>query len=132
MSVALFVRRLNLVALAAIASLILLPAKAFAEWYPSEPVQLESTESTSAASTSWSLSRSPGTSHSSWGSLTGPDCPDGEPNVWMATIDIGDGLTVRVNAPLCYNCLRPPDPELPYHSPDGLAVVIEALEPYGG
>ncbi len=40
MSVALFVRRLNLIALAAIASLILLPAKAFAEWYPSEPVKL--------------------------------------------------------------------------------------------
>jgi putative tricarboxylic transport membrane protein len=40
MSVALFVRRLNLITLAAIASLILLPAKAFAEWYPSEPVKL--------------------------------------------------------------------------------------------
>jgi hypothetical protein len=65
-----------------------------------------------------------------WGALADGDCPTGEPNVWMATVAFDDGLLLRINAPLCYNCLAPPDPERPYNQPDGLRAVVAGLTPY--
>jgi hypothetical protein len=74
----------------------------------------------------------PSTGHTGWDELSGPDCPDGEPNVWMATIELDPDLLIRINAPLCYNCLNPPDPELPYQTPEGLQAVIGGLRQYDG
>lgn len=65
-----------------------------------------------------------------WGSLDEDDCPEGEPNVWMATVQFGEDLLVRINPPLCYNCLSPPDRERPYNQPDGLRAVVAALTAY--
>ena len=65
-----------------------------------------------------------------WGTLVGGECPVGDPNVWMATVTSDDGLLLRINAPLCYNCLAPPDPERPYGQPDGLRAVIAGLVPF--
>jgi hypothetical protein len=67
-----------------------------------------------------------------WGTLVDGECPIGDPNVWMATITLDDGLLLRINAPLCYNCLAPLDPERPYSQPDGLRAVIAGLVPYEG
>ncbi|MDW3212728.1 MAG: hypothetical protein R8G01_01940 [Ilumatobacteraceae bacterium] len=64
-----------------------------------------------------------------WGELTSGECPAGEPNVWMATVEVDD-LYIRVNPAFCYNCLSPPTPELPYRSPDGLRTIVAALEPF--
>lgn len=77
------------------------------------------------------LGAPPGEFRESWGALDDDSCPEGEPNVWMATIDFDDGLLLRVNAPLCYNCLAPSDPAQPYSQPDGLRAVISGLMPYG-
>jgi hypothetical protein len=64
-----------------------------------------------------------------WGELATSDCPAGEPNVWMATVEV-DGLYIRVNPAFCYNCLIPPSPELPFRTPDGLRTIVAALEPF--
>ncbi len=64
-----------------------------------------------------------------WGELATGDCPVGEPNVWMATVEIDD-LYIRVNPAFCYNCLLPPTPELPFRSPDGLRTIVAGLEPF--
>ena len=65
-----------------------------------------------------------------WGALVDGECPIGDPNVWMATVTFDDGLLLRIDAPLCYNCLAPPDPERAYSQPDGLRAVIAGLVPY--
>lgn len=64
-----------------------------------------------------------------WGELTTGDCPVGEPNVWMATVEVDD-LYISVNPAFCYNCLLPPTPELPFHTPGGLQTIVAALEPF--
>lgn len=66
-----------------------------------------------------------------WGELTTGDCPAGEPNVWMATVDV-DGIHIRVNPPICYNCLAPPAPDRPFQASEGLRAIVAALEPYAG
>ncbi len=64
-----------------------------------------------------------------WGELATGDCPVGEPNVWMATVEIDD-LYIRVNPAFCYNCLLPPTPDLPFRTADGLRTIVAALEPF--
>jgi hypothetical protein len=73
----------------------------------------------------------PSPDRTGWGTLSADPCRDGEPNVWMATVHQPDGLLIRVNAPICYNCLLPPAPERPYQQPDGLRAAIAGLVPYG-
>ncbi|MEJ7800057.1 MAG: hypothetical protein WKF60_06020, partial [Ilumatobacter sp.] len=63
-----------------------------------------------------------------WGELVTGDCPIGEPNVWMATVEVDD-LYIRVNPVICYTCLISPTPELPYRTPEGLRTVVAALTP---
>jgi len=65
-----------------------------------------------------------------WGTLAEGECPDGEPNLWMATVRFDENLLLRINAPLCYNCLSAPDADRPYQQPDGLRAIIAALTPY--
>ncbi len=74
----------------------------------------------------------PAPSRSGWDELLSDDCPVGESNVWMATVATDDGLLIRVNGALCYNCLLPPTPELPYRTADGLRTVVASLVHYDG
>jgi hypothetical protein len=69
---------------------------------------------------------------SGWGALLDDVCPDGDPNVWMATVRHPNGTLVRINAPICYSCLLSPDPARPYQQPDGLRAVVDGLLPYEG
>jgi hypothetical protein len=64
-----------------------------------------------------------------WGGLVTADCPVGEPNVWMATVEVDD-LYIRVNPAFCYNCLLPPTADLPYRTPAGLRTIVAALRPF--
>jgi hypothetical protein len=64
-----------------------------------------------------------------WGELVTGDCPIGEPNVWMATVEVDD-LYIRVNPAFCYNCLLPPTPDVPYLTPAGLRTIVAALRPF--
>jgi len=67
-----------------------------------------------------------------WGPLNDDVCTTAELNVWMATIRFSDGMLLRVNAPIRYNCLVTPDFNLPYHQPDGLRAVVDAITPCAG
>lgn len=74
----------------------------------------------------------PSPSRSGWDELLDDGCPAGEPNVWMAMVASDDGLLIRINGALCYNCLLPPTPELPYRTPTGLRTIVAALVEYDG
>lgn len=65
-----------------------------------------------------------------WGGLLDEQCPVGDPNLWMATVETTDGVLIRINGALCYLCLTPPDPDLPYRSPEGIRAVAAALQPF--
>lgn len=65
----------------------------------------------------------PSPGRTGWGSLVDVACPIGAANVWMATIQFDDVL-LRVNAPICYFCLIPPDQQFPYRQPEGLRAVV--------
>jgi hypothetical protein len=71
----------------------------------------------------------PSTADSGWDRLNTGDCLVGEPNVWMAVVQLDRDVTLRVNAVICHACLAPVAAS-PYTQPDGLRTIVQGLVPF--